>query len=173
VLNEHKIRELYCPLQLGEALLDKTVEAHHQVLRLGQTDGNEYVITIRCDNLITEHYTSKNSKKVAYKSILGKEYIVIHNHPSNSPFSKVDLHVFNTMPHHRCLSVQGHNGWAYTLHRDFENQTTLSFNEINEIFDRVRNAPANINLSHHVKLEIAVSIIARKQGWVFQKKEVA
>jgi hypothetical protein len=173
LLNDTKIRELYRPLNLEDALLDKVIEAHNIVLKAGQSDGNEHAVTICCDTNTLKRYTSGKQRTVSLLCNPDKKYFTIHNHPENLPFSPRDLYSFYEGLHHKYLTVQGHNGITYVLYRESNNITTISFNEINELFDRVRDAPVNKDLSQQKIKEISVFLIARKLGWVFFKGEVA
>ncbi|MCL2499645.1 MAG: hypothetical protein FWE90_04820 [Defluviitaleaceae bacterium] len=169
MLDDKKIQELYNPLILGDDLIDKIIEAHKTVLKVGKTSNTEYAITICCETNATKIHTIGNHKSVAYLCEPDKSYIVIHNHPNNTPFSPRDLFSFYSGIHHKSLGVQCHDGTAYIISRGTLNNTAISFDKISEVFDRVRDAPEYINLTLREKREIAIFLIARRQGWVFLK----
>lgn len=169
------LRKLYEGLGLKKRVLKKLIKAHTIVLQHGLSTGNERVLAI--DSKTGRVEADKTGTPYRVEWSLSPKYsgkvVTVHNHPSSSPFSAVDLYYFGISPHTLCMAVQGHNGNTYSL---IKTTADAKFNHTEDslgaLFEIVKANPAYKGKSYVEKGEIFVEQLARHMKWEFRKGDV-
>jgi len=173
VVSTDTLKRLYQSLKLKSKILKKVIETHESVLTTGFQTGNERAIALDMGTgeLIDDQIGTPNQVEWYMDANYPGEVFAIHNHPSSTPFSPVDLHSFGIRKQVKCVSVQCHNGVVYTLRKTKNVNYIYTENTLQEALDNMRNNVKNKGKSRIEIGEKFVKLIADSMSWQFMKGE--
>jgi len=170
MINREKLTEHYRSIGLTGKAIKSILKSHKRLLKLGLRDGRERVCIVDCHTgrIVLKKTGTANYIAWDMKDITSDLVIVIHNHPSDSPFSITDLSTFSKWGQIWCIVAQGHGGAFYILSKKGKGVPhKLSINELKtKMYDMWSNKEY-AGASHKEKNIFFVKEIAKKANWNF------